>query len=225
MPSFGNKMFKILFLLALFTSLESFANLDEFMFKRNLKRDSIKCDLKTELKIGDYSIKGSIHYMDSIRGHYHYDVLKTQEQIVLSTKIFFRKVRNEQIAYDEIDYLTVLEKVKWAQTYWNSQVPDDLNLKFKFIVVDKKEEAYFKPALVKKLIRGPYYAGWSTFWHPIVIAHEIGHMFGLDDEYENSPLGASSDLCDADSLMCTNAPGSILKPYHFEVILRRLSCL
>ena len=203
--------------------------LDQFMYERNKSRDrgdSLNCRDFKDLKEGEkYEILGHIKYMDIQYGKYHYDVTIDNNQITLATKIFFRNTKNEKNQHDLQDLNETKLKVKWAQDYWNSQVPQGLNLQFQFLVIDNKGDAYFKPALIRKPIRGPYYGGWYTKWNKVIIAHEIGHMFGLDDEYENSMVAASTSLCDHSSLMCFQGINSSLKDYHFKTILGRIICL
>lgn len=204
--------------------------LNLFFYQRNLARDSYQCERKNGFNLSNlkedltYNIRGQLSYLGSYTGHYAYDTYFDGEKIILSTKIFFRNVSKKSIQHTESDYLLALKKVQWAEDYWNAEIPEGYNIHFKFEITKNKELAYFSPALVRKNTRGPYYAGWSAFWSPIVIAHEIGHMFGLDDEYENNFAGANTDLCAHDSLMCAHKRNSRLKEYHFKIILDRLKC-
>ena len=163
--------------------------------------------------------------MNISKGKYEYDIVKKGDVFIISTKIFLRNVKNPKIKHTDIEYQDMVQTVKDAENFWNNNVPSNMPLKFIFDVVQNKPEAYFRPALVRKNIRGPYYAGWSTFWPVEVVAHEIGHMFGLNDEYVNSPLGPSSEFCDHRSLMCRNTADSFLLKRHFETIFTRLHCL
>lgn len=204
--------------------------LNAFLFERNRQRDTLICDTQNAKQVRElipdrrYHIRGQVQYMGSFNGTYAYDALIKDNEIILSTKIFLRNVKKETIQHTESDFLEASRKIKWAEDYWNAEAPAELNIRFKFELVETKDLAYFSPALVRKRTRGPYYAGWSVFWPKIVIAHEIGHMFGLDDEYENNFAGASTDLCSHDSLMCAHKEKSHLKDYHFKIILDRLNC-
>lgn len=201
-------------------------DLDQFMYNRNLKRDSLKCEgVETkEITWKKKHIKGTLTFMDTIEGKYEYDVEYDGKTFKITTKIFLRNVRKESIKHTPSDLANTEIKIREAIKIWNDYVPEDFPLEFDVEIVDHKSDAYFRPALINKLIEGPYYAGWSTNWNYFVIAHEIGHMFGLDDEYENSPLGQSSKFCDHSSLMCTNAVGSSPKYYNYYTIFNRLFC-
>lgn len=207
--------------------------LENQMYEKNQLRDTQKCELDLEginnkiispLNSKSISIQGKINYVGLFTGKYQYDVNIAQEEVVISTKIFLRNIKHKSARHSDKDLLEAKEKVKWAQDYWNSFVPAELPIRFKFIVVSKRDDAYFLPALINKSTRGPYYASWSTRWHPIVIAHEIGHMLGLDDEYANNFYGGNTDSCDKESLMCSNSLGSIVKKYQILSIINRINC-
>ena len=88
---------------------------------------------------------------------------------------------------------------------------------------NKREAQLNGISLLRKKSRGPYFLNWSTLWDVDNLAHEFGHLFGLDDEYKNRLGGGSTDDCDSRSLMCQSWTGS-QRDYHYYLILRRAFC-
>lgn len=207
-------------------SSNSLDEIDQFMFKRNLKRDSYQCEISQRIhKFDDKKIiKGHINYMDTFKGKYHYTARWDNDFLVLSTNIFLRNVSKSSIKHTPSQYQEMKSLIKQAQDYWNQQVRSYYPIKFEFNLVEDKAQAFFRPALINRASRGPYYAGWSTFWNMEVVAHEIAHMFGLDDEYENAAFGSDTSQCNQGSLMCTHTANTKLYQYHFHLISRRVFC-
>jgi M6 family metalloprotease-like protein len=105
-----------------------------------------------------------------------------------------------------------------ASLIWNqSAVVFDFPYSFLFEVVRDRSQAHFS-VQVKDETRGPYDANWARDWNGKVIAHEVGHMLGLGDEYQT--VSGQSD-CYEPSLMCGVWSGSPM-PHHYYFILRRL---
>jgi hypothetical protein len=207
---------------------------DRTMFKRSIDRDRSECKFAPEKmfsvlenKISEkiqIPISGDINYMGQYTGPYKYDVKVKNGHAYLSTKIFIRNVRKKSIRHNEAQLEQMKKKIKWAENYWNRYIPAELPMSFKFEIVESKKDAYFRPALITRYTRGPYYTGWSTKFNTIVVAHEIGHMFGLDDEYENNMAGGNTTFCDVSSLMCSNAIGAVIPAYSYYIILNRIGC-
>jgi hypothetical protein len=134
----------------------------------------------------------------------------------------------------------VAENVLESEKIWNSQMPREVG--FKFEVVENASDAHYSiklvdyfGALYDKFITAPAYAD--------ILAHEIGHMVGLDDEYSpitsnllpvNEMLEAVSvrhskrdmdytaykDMrCNLESIMCLREK---IYPYHLDHILGRI---
>jgi hypothetical protein len=91
--------------------------------------------------------------------------------------------------------------------------------------------------------RTPFDVTWGAEWSWHLLAHEIGHMMGLDDEYGQidktlgHAIGADDAwdkdpvvkvrwfACDPHSLMCdSKGEQSTPQRYHYYVILRRRYC-
>src|SRR5262249_20674365 len=112
---------------------------------------------------------------------------------------------------------------------------------FRFRAVDGG--AHFAVDLAPGAPRTPYDVTWGEGWSWHLIAHEIGHMMGLDDEYgqlrktwghvlnEDVRWDADAELkanwlqCNLKSLMCdSKGEDSTPQRYHYYVILRRRFC-
>ncbi|MCB0386731.1 MAG: hypothetical protein KDD43_15160, partial [Bdellovibrionales bacterium] len=88
---------------------------------------------------------------------------------------------------------------------------------FRFKVETVEDLSHFSVSL-KDSTRGPYNSSWSRAWRGRTIAHEIGHMMGLADEYKT--ISGEID-CLEDSLMCTSYRGT-LWVHHYYLVLRRI---
>ena len=89
--------------------------------------------------------------------------------------------------------------------------------RFQFEVVEKREEAHYSVNVLDQT-RGPYDQNWARNWSATTVAHELGHMLGIADEYQT--LTSYQD-CLKTSLMCSSANGSLMS-HHYYFILRRL---
>jgi hypothetical protein len=134
----------------------------------------------------------------------------------------------------------VLGNVIESEKMWNAQMP--ANVRFKFEMMEKAQDAHYSIKLVSffgalydKFIMAPASSS--------ILAHEIGHMVGLDDEYSpitsniipvNSLLEsvsarhANRDMdytsykdmrCNLDSIMCLK---DTIYNYHLNHILGRI---
>jgi hypothetical protein len=109
-------------------------------------------------------------------------------------------------------------RLKDAARIWNTQRPAlDFDYEFRFVLSPTWQGSHFSISLQDKT-RGPYDSTWGRYWTSRDIAHEIGHMMGLGDEYQT--LSGASD-CFEPSLMCSSGTGEPM-PHHYYFILRRL---
>ena len=85
-------------------------------------------------------------------------------------------------------------KLAEAAAKWSESSPDG-KFVYEFIRAESRESANFVVNLVTDFYRGPYLVEWSTGWGATTVAHEVGHMMGLDDEYNQftNSLGIGSD--------------------------------
>ena len=156
-------------------------------------------------------IEGSILYAGLLRKKYKYDVLINNEELVLNVRIHLQNATHE-------DLKNFLPKLKQAESLWNdSRVKTDFKYVFKFEFVTKQAGSHFSVRILDTT-RGPYDTFWGRHWTGNVMAHEVGHMLGLGDEYQT--ISGNMD-CLTSSLMCTAWKGSLMR-HHYYFILRRL---
>lgn len=160
---------------------------------------------------GTKLIQGTIKYVEIIKKTYKYDVENQNGKYIFHVKIYFRFAQAADIQY-------FTQKLLEAENIWNqSRYPFNFDYQFKFHLVDDAKEAHYKVNILDST-RGPYDTNWGRDWDEITIAHELGHMLGLGDEYQT--VTSQSDCLDV-SLMCSSSAGSLMK-HHYYFILRRL---
>lgn len=158
------------------------------------------------------TVQGTITYVNVIKKRYTYDILKSEDgTYVINVRVHLKDpVGNDMNSFRE--------KINAAQDIWNAKrVAADFNYVFKFDLVDSEAEAQYSVS-VFDTTRGPYDRNWGRDWTGNVVAHEVGHMMGLGDEYQT--LSGKFD-CMKTSLMCTAWSGALMK-HHYYFILRRL---
>jgi hypothetical protein len=157
------------------------------------------------------SIRGFITY-GIFRKKYNYDVTPNLDgSIELKVRVHLKNAT-------EADWISFTDKVQLAQNLWNqSTYTTDFPYYFRFELVRNPAQVPFS-VMVMDRTNGPYDQFWSRDWTPNVLAHEIGHMMGLGDEYQT--LSGTFD-CYRPSLMCTAWTGGWM-PHHSYFVLRRL---
>lgn len=157
-------------------------------------------------------ITGKITYAGIFRKPYRYTVKKSSRGLMtLEVKIYLWKAT-------QTDQINFAKNVKLAEDLWNQyRVPMNFQYKFKFSLVEDQADADFNVEVLDST-RGPYDQYWSRTWNHFVIAHEIGHMLGLGDEYQTV---SSKVDCLTRSIMCSSWSGELM-PHHYYNVLRRL---
>jgi len=201
------------------------------MLKWHIVRDNNSCQMNPkDVEILDQQInqtfenklkiRGSIKYLRIKKGRYQYYVYNTQgDGPVIRARIFIKNIEE----YSESEIAIFKGKLNQAAKIWNTHNPYPYQMKFDFDLTTDKDEAAVKVKLLKKYTRGPYFSKWSYNWSVNTIAHEFGHVLGLDDEYRNGLGGGSTKNCQLASIMCSSYRG---KPqgYHYYLIFRRALC-
>lgn len=158
-------------------------------------------------------IVGELTYIGFVPKKYKYDVIYNlnSRQVTLSVKVFF-------INATENDLDIFKDRFSQAEKNWNSSlIPLDFKYSFQFEVVNDPFSAHFSVWLLDDT-RGPYDLSWNRNWGAVSVAHELGHMLGLGDEYETL---TSESNCLSSSIMCSSFYGAPMKA-HYYFILRRL---
>ena len=236
--------------------------------KRGLGRDSQKCHIPPErtlseevlatLKDGESRlIKGNIKYLGVYPGGYRYDLINRSGKLEAEVRVHFKNKMGDQDHFENA--LKAFENAFLrAEKLWESNIPMSLKdqLRFNFKVERDHKKAHFSVKLLDTFSRGPYNQNWSTSmlkengrigW----IAHELAHMMGLDDEYDNFKTSTIAEIilkrnkrkfgrkydsktvraitknqvsqCGTYSIMCNSRKGEI-QARHYYVILKRAFC-
>lgn len=160
---------------------------------------------------GTKQIQGTIKYVEVIKKTYKYDVENQNGKYIFHVKIYFRFATPSDIQ-------SFTQKLIEAESIWNnSRYKFNFDYQFKFHLVQDAQTAHYKVNVLNST-RGPYDTNWGRDWDAITVAHELGHMLGLGDEYQT--VTSQSD-CLASSLMCNSYRGKLMK-HHFYFVLRRL---
>lgn len=157
-------------------------------------------------------ISGRITYAALFPKEYRYSVTYGEKgEVIIGVRIHLKGLRQGEGA----DFAA---KIKEAQGIWNQgRAAMDFAYGFRFDLVEREEDAQFSVQVLDST-RGPYDQYWSRKWTGRAIAHEIGHMMGLGDEYKT--LKGTID-CLVESLMCEGWAGDPMS-HHYYFILRRL---
>lgn len=216
--------------------------------KRNIERDNNICvppakdvfNQKITPNEKCQKISGRMGYVGIVYLPYRYSLCPSADgKLELIIKIHFKKEIQKKKQDDlKLQYYyganmnaSLQSRLDEAASIWNKSNPMASGMRFKFIQVEKPDEADFQIDLNYGLTRGPYCRQWSNTWGGDTMAHEIGHMMGLDDEY-NQVVGSTMPLyhltyaesyCDPQSIMCDDATGGPQK-YHYYMIMRRFMC-
>lgn len=158
-------------------------------------------------------VKGSMGYVSNIfKKGYTYNIYKKPDgEFVMAVRVHLRNAT-------PADYKAFQAKMKQAEQVWNGRRTQlDFKYSFLFDITNDPKNAHYS-VQVTDSTRGPYDTFWGRNWSFTTIAHELGHMMGLGDEYET--LTGRVD-CMTRSLMCSSNNG-LLMPHHYYFVLRRM---
>lgn len=160
---------------------------------------------------GVRNFTGYMTYVGVVPKKYTYDVFFDGQKHIFSVRIYLKNATID-------DSARFSQMLLAAEKEWNaSREPTDFSYEFRFSLVDNPSLAHYRVKVLDDT-RGPYDTNWGRNWTQQVIAHEIGHMLGLGDEYET--LTSTSDCLEI-SKMCDSWHGIMMK-HHYYFVLRRL---
>ncbi len=231
---------------------------DCIFLKRSIKRDQDQCNVMPsmvfdnlkEMEDKTVEVEGKTSYVGLVPKKYKYKIELINGVATAIVNIHFKKGVYSNENYKK--YLLTMDKaLKDAEEKWNTQVYNNL-FRFSFNRVDSEELADFSVKLKEKDTRGPYDTRWSIQFGVNTVAHEIGHMMGLDDEYDNVihttmtypkywstfldkdfkdtlwvRFGYAIDgtkLCDDTSIMCNPYSKKKIKKFQVYNIFKRFYC-
>ncbi len=200
------------------------------MKERHLKRDSLKDCQPTEEEVFNFVpdkkmlIEGKIRYMGMIPQGYRYEISPEGIEVRIAFK--------GELGENEEALAATREKLKYASEIWTRQSPGG-KLKFTFRQVGHDEDPHFTVKLQTKVKGTKFNSLWGFDDSKVIVAHEVGHMVGLDDEYSVARTivwqvknEVDTRMCNLRSLMCDYySSNAILYPYVYYQIQRRAYCL
>ncbi len=162
---------------------------------------------------------------------YQYEVSKDKENnLNVTVKIHF----TGSILKDPSNKALVQVQLDKAAEVWSKQSPSG-KMKFHFLSVEASEKPDFKVELKPKIHAHLYNSTWDfelfkAGYGANTIAHEIGHMMGIPDEYDpfrddiwKVHNEVDSRRCNTRGMMC-NSYVKKTYPYYYYLILRRAAC-
>jgi len=197
--------------------------------RRHLIRDLKGCQIDPD-RVEELPQLMQHHNLDSVRVHgrsaflgfvpapYSYTgkISKDGTVIIKANVYFTNHKRVDQATKDSMQV-----KLDQAADKWSRNNPYNFPVRFVFKLTEKRKDSDVRARLKQNgYTRGPYFSTWTTSWGANTIAHEMGHVMGLDDEYSNTPF-RSMTYCDRSSIMCTSGTPYT---YHYYLILKRLLC-
>ena len=157
------------------------------------------------------SLGGTMIYVGIFPRAYKYDVFKQADgSLVIEVRVHFKT--DDTYAIQRME-----RKLRKAAEIWNRGAPQlSFDYEFRFITTNDTDEAHFSVNLVDNS-RGPYDVTWALNWNANTVAHELGHMMGLGDEYQT--LTGTID-CLTKSLMCHSWYGDPMEHHYYHILKR-----
>lgn len=184
-------------------------------------------------------VVGDLAYVGLDPREYTYDLVPEPDGAIgVEVRIAFRGALTSYARVRE----AMTKKLADAAALWSAHAPG-ARMRFRFTWVHREDNPHYEIDLAEGEPRTPFDLTWGEGWSAHLIAHEIGHMMGLDDEYEqirktvghaigkeaawraDPALRLSWLKCDLQSLMCdSKGESAVPQPHHYYVIARRRYC-
>lgn len=177
------------------------------------------------LSPGRYEIRGELLYTAlDYPGRYAYDVLVAADgKLKVVVEIRFASFEGGPVpgeTWRELDAV-----LRAAAVIWTAHVPAPLAGRLSFEFRPVVLGGHYSLPVTRAYHNGPYFLKWSRAWDPGFAAHELGHMMGLNDEYDvlsRHVLMRRGTCLLKSSLMCDTEASP--RAFHYYFILRRLFC-
>ncbi len=190
---------------------------------------------------------GDLAYVGIDPREYAYDLVPSRREagevgLAIEVRIAFRGALARDPSGAAV--AAMQRKLDEAAALWTRSVPPALGrMRFRFLAVTSLDAPHYEIDLAEGEPRTPFDLTWGADWSAHLIAHELGHMMGLDDEYPQlrktlghalgreaawraDPVLRLSWLrCDLGSLMCdSKGEAAVPQAHHYYVIARRRYC-
>jgi hypothetical protein len=173
-------------------------------------------------------ISSKLRYFLFVKEPYKYDLERDAVGLwTVTVRVAFKNALAARVPYWE-------DLMKHAEKIWNSNQQGPLKVTYRFIHVAENQNPHFSIRLYEQENENPRHMftdGWSDKYTDWTLAHEMGHMMGLNDEYDQKSMALHSagnflkmNRCSGKQLMCNSWWESEVASYYHYLIVRRAFC-